>query len=67
MIFSGEENVYEWYDDKEQKFKISVIVSNKRWGNLFGYEGTFETEYILVNSVADIPKDVFPIREEIRE
>ncbi|MCH7403506.1 DUF4166 domain-containing protein [Belliella kenyensis] len=67
MLFSGEANVCEWYDDKEQKFKISVVVSNKTWGKLFGYEGTFDTEYIIVNSKADIPKDVMPVREEIRE
>lgn len=67
MLFSGEANVCEWFDDKEQKFKISVVVSNKTWGKLFGYEGTFEVDYIDVNSKADIPKDVMPIREEIRE
>lgn len=67
MLFSGVANVCEWYDDKEQKFKISVVVSNKTWGKLFGYEGTFETEYKTINSIADIPKDVMPQREEIRE
>ena len=67
MLFSGEANVCEWYDDKEQQFKISVVVSNKTWGKLFGYEGTFETEYKTENSIADIPKDVMPLREEIRE
>ncbi len=67
MIFSGEANVCEWYDDKEQKFKISVVVSNKTWGKLFGYEGTFSIEYLPVNSMSDIPKDVLPKREEIRE
>ena len=67
MMFSGDATVCEWYDDKEQKFKISVVVSNKRYGKLFGYEGTFEVEYISVDSITDIPKDVLPIREEIRE
>lgn len=67
MLFSGKANVCEWFDDKEQKFKISVVVNNKTWGKLFGYEGTFETEYIPVSSIADIPKDVLPKREEIRE
>jgi hypothetical protein len=67
MLFSGQANVCEWFDDKEQKFKISVMVTNKTWGKLFGYEGTFEVEYIPVNSIADIPKDVLPKREEIRE
>ena len=67
MLFSGEANVCEWFDDKEQKFKISVVVSNKIWGKLFGYEGTFETEYKTINSMADIPRDVMPLKEEIRE
>lgn len=66
-LFSGKATVCEWFDDKEQKFKISVEVVNKIWGKLFGYEGTFEIEYLSVNSIADIPKDVFPVREEIRE
>ena len=67
MVFSGEADVCEWYDDNDQKFKISVVVSNRTWGKLFGYEGTFEIEYIPVNSLSDIPKDIVPIREEIRE
>jgi hypothetical protein len=67
MLFSGKANVCEWFDDKVQKFKISVVVTNKTWGKLFGYEGTFEAEYVPVNSMTDIPKDVLPIREEIRE
>lgn len=67
MLFSGEANVCEWYDDREQKFKISVVVSNKVWGKLFGYEGTFDIEYITVNSNEVIPKDIMPLREEIRE
>ncbi|WP_440881332.1 DUF4166 domain-containing protein [Tenacibaculum sp. C7A-26P2] len=67
MLFSGEANVCEWYDDKEQKFKISVVVSNKIWGKLFGYEGTFETEFKTVSSITEIPKNVLPLREEIRE
>ena len=67
MLFSGMANVCEWFDDEEQKFKISVVVSNKTWGKLFGYEGTFEVDYIPINSKDDIPKDVLPKREEIRE
>lgn len=67
MLFSGKADVCEWFDDDEQKFKISVVVRNKTWGKLFGYEGAFDTEYIQVNSIEDIPKDVLPLREEIRE
>jgi hypothetical protein len=67
MVFSGIANVCEWFDDEEQKFKISVVVTNKAWGKLFGYEGTFDVEYIPIKSLTDIPKNVLPIREEIRE
>lgn len=67
MLFSGKANVCEWFDEKDQKFKISVVVSNKFWGKLFGYEGTFDVEYISVNSKDEIPKYVLPLREEIRE
>jgi hypothetical protein len=67
MLFSGKANVCEWFDDKEQKFKISVVVTNKIWGKLFGYEGTFVADYISVNAFTDIPKNVLPVREEIRE
>jgi len=67
LFFSGIANVCEWYDEKEEKFKISVVVKNKIWGNLFGYEGTFDVNYIKVDSKEDIPKDVLPIREEIKE
>ena len=67
MLFSGKANVCEWFDDKSQKFKISVVVINNIWGRLFGYAGTFEAEYVTVNSKTDIPKDVLPIREEFRE
>ena len=67
MVFSGKAKVCEWFDDKEQKFKISVVVTNKFWGKLFGYEGTFDVEYIPIKLKTDIPKDVLPNREEIRE
>lgn len=66
-LFSGEANVCEWFDDTAQKFKISVEVKNKIWGKLFSYNGTFEVTYIPVNSMAEIPKDVLPVREEIRD
>jgi hypothetical protein len=67
MLCSGNATVCEWFDDKEQKFKISVVVTNKFWGKLFGYEGTFETDYIDVDSLANIPKDIVPVREAVRE
>ena len=67
MLLSGKAKVCEWFDDKENQFKISVIVTNKTWGTLFGYEGTFAVTYVPTPSKAAIPVDVLPVREEIRE
>lgn len=67
MLFSGTAEVCEWYDDAEQAFKISVEVRNKTWGRLFGYKGSFQVEYLPIEGLENIPKDVLPIREEIRE
>lgn len=67
MLLSGVATVREWFDDAEQQFRISVEVHNKTWGRLFGYEGAFTDECVQVNTVADIPRDVLPLREEARE
>lgn len=67
MLFSGYAEVCEWYDDAEEKYKISVDVRNKYWGRLFGYRGTFDVEYVPVLEAAAIPAHVKPLREELRE
>ena len=67
MLFSGTAEVCEWYDDEAQVFRISVEVCNKTWGRLFGYQGSFQVEYLPVEGVENIPTDVLPVREEIRE
>ena len=64
MYFSGNANVLEWFDDKDGKFKIEVTVTNRHWGRLFGYTGSFDVEYI---DVSIVPPDVKPLREEKRE
>ena len=66
MILSGKAEVCEWYDDKENKFKIEVVVVNETWGPLFGYSGTFDVEYKRINP-NEVPLDVKPLREERRE
>lgn len=66
MLFSGIAKVCEWYDDSLQKFRIDVNVSNKIWGPLFGYQGTFDVEWRTVQPT-DIPADIKPRREEKRE
>lgn len=66
MFFSGYADVCEWYDEKDQKYRIDVKVSNKFFGPLFGYRGSFDIEYIPVKQ-HEIPAHVKPVREENRE
>lgn len=65
LFFSGIADVREWYDERVQKYRIEVYVSNQTWGPLFGYSGTFETEWL--RDVARPPKDIEPVRFERRE
>jgi hypothetical protein len=60
----GYADVFEWYDDAEQCFRIAVSVTNAAWGRLFGYSGRFNAFYYKPDS---IPAHVLPLREEHRE
>jgi uncharacterized protein DUF4166 len=66
MLASGIADVHERWDEAEQRFRISVSVTNPRFGRLFGYSGWFEVEERAVPADA-IPADVRPRREERRE
>ncbi len=66
LFFSGIADVCEWYDDSIEKFRIEVRVTNRIWGPLFGYRGTFSAEWIPFMQ-NEIPADVKPQREERRE
>jgi hypothetical protein len=66
MLFSGVADVCEWYDDREQKFRIEVNVTNKAWGRLFGYKGSFQVEWRSVRA-GQIPMDILPHHTERRE
>jgi hypothetical protein len=51
---------------RRERFRIEVRVDNRLLGPLFGYRGSFTvTEHACTD--ADIPIDVRPLREEIRE
>jgi hypothetical protein len=63
MFFSGEAEVCEWYDDAAACFRISVNASNKRWGPLFGYTGSFQAEDVA----PEPPPEILPKRIEPRE
>jgi hypothetical protein len=66
LLFSGEADVREWWDEDAQRFRIEVRVTNRLLGPLFGYRGSFTVEE-RVCLADDIPADVLPVREEIRE
>lgn len=65
MIFSGVAEVCEWFDDDSGKFQIEVTVSNRYWGPLFGYRGSFEVEWL--DASGGLPENLRPKREEKRE
>jgi hypothetical protein len=65
-LFSGVADVREWWDDETERFCIDVNVSNRVFGPLFGYRGSF-TVVERPCTTEDIPLDVRPLREEIRE
>jgi hypothetical protein len=65
MAFSGVANVCEWFDDRTQQFQIEVNVSNRLWGPLFGYRGSFTAEFRTISD--SVPAHVLPRRYERRE
>ena len=64
MLFSGVAEVEEWYDDAQERYRIKVVVSNRVFWRLFGYEGAFDVEWLRPEA---IPEDVLPRRVERRE
>ncbi|GAA3375810.1 DUF4166 domain-containing protein [Streptomyces sannanensis] len=61
----GDAEVRESYDDTTGRFRIRVRVTNRRFGPLFGYEGSFAAEYTDVRSLG-VRAGLRPVREEIR-
>ena len=66
MLFSGNAEVCEWFDDQDGKFHIQVDVRNEVWGPLFGYRGSFEVRWASTTEKA-VPKEMLPARCERRE
>ena len=65
QFFTGVADVCEWFDDALGRYRIEVSVTNRVWGPLFGYLGTFDVEW--VPTPAGAPAHVRPQREERRE
>lgn len=66
MLFAGVATVRESWDEQAERFNIDVNVSNRVFGPLFGYRGSF-TVTERPCSRDEIPLDVLPVREEHRE
>jgi hypothetical protein len=64
MLFSGVAEVCEWFDESSGRFRIEVTVSNRVWGPLFGYRGSFDVEWLPTR---DVPSELLPKRVETRE
>ncbi|MEU7279484.1 DUF4166 domain-containing protein [Streptomyces sp. NPDC045431] len=64
-LISGDAEVRESYDDATGRFRIRVRVVNRRFGPLFGYEGSFTAAYTDVRSHG-VRAGLRPVREEIR-
>ncbi len=65
-VASGNAEVHEWYDEEADRFRISVTVTNPKFGPLFGYRGSFTAVYPACAPDA-IPATVRPMRESVRE
>jgi hypothetical protein len=63
MLFSGYASLRERFDDEADRYRISLRVSNRVFGFLFGYEGTFTCEF---SDAADAPDRLKPVRHEHR-
>lgn len=65
-LIGGEAEVRESYDEAAGRFRIRVRVSNRRFGPLFGYEGSFAADYVPVARCGLRIARLRPVREEAR-
>lgn len=64
-LIGADAEVRESYDDSTGRFRIRVRVEDRRFGPLFGYEGTFRATYTDVRTRGVRP-GLRPVREEAR-
>jgi hypothetical protein len=64
-LLAADALVRESYDERAGRFRIRVSVVNRRFGALFGYEGSFTVEYADVARYG-MPAGLRPVREEAR-
>ncbi|MHC0434107.1 DUF4166 domain-containing protein [Streptomyces sp. O3] len=64
-LIGADAEVRETFDDHSGRFRIRVRVTNRRFGPLFGYEGSFSASYTDVRQCGVRP-GLRPVREEAR-
>ncbi|HET6861083.1 MAG TPA: DUF4166 domain-containing protein [Streptomyces sp.] len=64
-LISGDATVREAFDERTGRFTVQVRVANRRFGPLFGYEGSFTAEFFDVRRRGLRP-GLRPVREEAR-
>ncbi|HEY0889519.1 MAG TPA: DUF4166 domain-containing protein [Nocardioides sp.] len=64
-LLAAEATVRERYDDAGDCFRISVSVAHPWFGRIFGYHGTFRTEYVDAAALG-LRAGLRPVREESR-
>lgn len=63
MLASGYADLTESYDETINAYRVSLRVTNRRFGYLFGYEGTFTCDF---PAAGPTPADLLPRRHEQR-
>ncbi|MEU8913579.1 DUF4166 domain-containing protein [Streptomyces nigrescens] len=64
-LIGGDAVVRESYDEAAGRFRIQVRVGNRRFGPLFGYEGSFSAEFVNI-AERGVRAGLRPLREEVR-
>lgn len=64
-LIGGDAHVRESFDVEAGRFRIQVSVTNRRFGPLFGYEGSFTASYTDATAHG-VRADLRPVREEVR-
>ena len=64
MFLSGTATVRESYNDELERYEISVTISSRIFGHIFGYSGWFTLDQV---PCAEVPRSALPKRTEIRD
>lgn len=63
MLFSGYADLHERFDEETGRYRVSLRVTNRVFGFLFGYDGSFNCEFV---EARDAPARLKPVRHERR-